>query len=965
MKSLLVVISLFCFKLLHAQSYNYQHYDVSNGLSGLTVYKIIQDREGFMWFATETGLSRFDGTNFKNFSTADGLPDNEIIDLSIDSKGRMWILPFTNAICYYKDGLFHNQKNDSLLARISLISEPTNIAEGENGELIILDRRQIVIVTPEKKLRIINRLENHLISPYGAVLVENNTISVPVAYGVEHAKFSFLNISEDSFYLSPPEDARQYIWTTSLTSLLKPSLKIFQVGKFLKILQKGKKSYVTVPDNMLGFDLLNDSMLFVNCSDKVLLYNFYQHQYTDTFLLNKVVTNSFLDSEGSYWFATNGYGVYRLASTAFVNYNFVVGGNLLPVYSIAKSNQKLYVGTNRGKVWDINLINNSISANVEVSSPGENRITGIAFYDAKTIVASSSLESLCIFENGKKTRLIKGASGKDLYYDKDQILISTIVGVYKLKFGETISDPAFLTTRTTCSIFFQNDYFIGTLKGLFRTKETNIKDSIFLGEKFPLLTSRISALAKTNHSIWVATYGNGIIEFDGEKILSHYTQANGLSSNMCRDIFVSGGKLWVGTDKGLNEIDLTLNKISNKYTTKDGLSSDIINCIYVENDSVFVGTPYGLTFFSPNAIDKKSIAVLNVNKIASKDSVWLAYADSFTLKPSDNKFYIDYACVSFKSNGNIHYYYRLVGLDNEWHNTKETSINYPSLPPGNYQFQLYAVNAFGKKSNEVKISFSIESFFYQKAWFLTIVCILGILIVWYFVSRRIKKIRAEQNDKLRTQKRLTELEQLAFRAQMNPHFIFNCLNSIQQYIFSKSALEANKFITDFSSLIRQTLDLSAKKNISLAEEIRYISTYLSLEHTRFDKSFDYSINIDGNLNTEEIFLPPLLMQPFVENAIRHGIRNLNNREGVINIDFSLAGDYLVYQLTDNGIGIEGSLKLRGKNVIEHQSKGMTLIQKRIEALNEESSKSIEMTIDYLDISQKKETKVILRLPVYI
>src|SRR6185436_14435634 len=155
------------------------------------------------------------------------------------------------------------------------------------------------------------------------------------------------------------------------------------------------------------------------------------------------------------------------------------------------------------------------------------------------------------------------------------------------------------------------------------------------------------------------------------------------------------------------------------------------------------------------------------------------------------------------------------------------------------------------------------------------------LVFWYTISRQIKKIKKNENEKLQTQKRLSEFEQMAFRAQMNPHFIFNCLNSIQQYIFSKNVLDANLFITEFSSLIRQTMELSGKKLVSLEEEIKYLSTYLKLEHTRFDENFNYDISVAPDLTPETIYLPPLLLQPFVENSIRHGIRNLKTKKGKI------------------------------------------------------------------------------------
>src|SRR5215831_14677590 len=126
----------FSFTTANAQEYSYSHYDTKDGLAGSTVYCGAQDKDGFLWFGTETGLSRFDGTHFQNFTTADGLPDNEILRLFVDSKNRVWIMPFRNSICYYYKGKIHNQENDSLLAKITLHTEAKGVVEDRKGNLL-------------------------------------------------------------------------------------------------------------------------------------------------------------------------------------------------------------------------------------------------------------------------------------------------------------------------------------------------------------------------------------------------------------------------------------------------------------------------------------------------------------------------------------------------------------------------------------------------------------------------------------------------------------------------------------------------------------------------------------------------------------------------------------------------------------------------------------------------------------
>lgn len=967
------MIRLFSFLLLFTfcncvmgQQYNYQHYDISNGLSGLTVYKIVQDKNGFIWFATETGLSRFDGSHFKNFSTADGLPDNEILDLYVDSKNRVWILPFAHAICYYQDGKIHTQSNDTLLSRIKLNAEPVNIIEDEKGDFLILESMAVHVISANGGTRTYNNIEGSTFSTFGIGVEENGYVSLPVAYGYKHGMVAFMQVRNNNISITRLADAKKYMLSNKTNIILNKHVEVFRIEDSFKIKLKNKEpeTALSIPQHLIGLSLISDSVFSFNSMDNVFLYNIYRRKFTDTFSLGKIVNCCFRDTEGSYWFATNGYGVYRLTSTAFVNYNLSSDNNQLPVYSLSKANSTLLAGTNQALLWTINLSTKVVTKKVVAKDAGESRITGIANKGDQLIVGSGSSDAIRYYDQNTERIVLDGASTKRIYTEGDEILISTNIGVFKMNFNSpVIKDTMWLDKRSTCAIMLGNTYYIGTLNGLFSVSDNG--ETKYLGKNESLLGSRISAIAKSEDVLWVATYGNGVMEVKGDKIVKHITEKEGLTSNMCRDIVFDRHTLWVGTDKGVSSITINGDAFKiNKYTSKDGLNSDLINCLLVSNDSVFIGTPYGLVFFKPGNIDTNSIAILNVNSISSAKNNWNGEEKKLKLQAGDNRFFVDYSCVSFKSQGNINFYYRLSGLDDKWYTTKESTLDYASLRPGDYVLELYAVNAFGKRSNTVRIEFLIDKFFYQETW----VSILGVITVamlgWFFVSKRIKKIRKDENEKLVTQKRLSELEQMAFRSQMNPHFIFNCLNSIQQYIFNKSVLDANRFITEFSSLIRQTLDLSSKKFISLEEEVKYLTTYLRLEHTRFDKNFDYEVVTESGLVLDQLFLPPLLIQPFVENSIRHGIRNLMGGRGNIAIRFYIKNGYLVCVVEDNGIGIEASLKLRGDNIIEHQSKGMLLIRKRIEALNTENDNQIMIEVDNAYTKEEqKGTRITIKLPL--
>jgi LytS/YehU family sensor histidine kinase len=213
--------------------------------------------------------------------------------------------------------------------------------------------------------------------------------------------------------------------------------------------------------------------------------------------------------------------------------------------------------------------------------------------------------------------------------------------------------------------------------------------------------------------------------------------------------------------------------------------------------------------------------------------------------------------------------------------------------------------------------------------------------------------------------RMAELEQMALKAQMNPHFIFNSLNSIHKYVMEKDILGANKFITDFARLIRFTLELSSRSKVSIDEEIKYLDTYLKLENARFGNAFSYQLIIDPGIDRQQYHIPPMLLQPYIENSIRHGVRYLQNNTGKITVRFTIKEPYLECAVEDNGIGRKQSQLYKGQTLVEYQSKGMTLTARRLEMMNTNRSIPILLNIEDLETTQATATgtRVVICFPL--
>jgi LytS/YehU family sensor histidine kinase len=210
------------------------------------------------------------------------------------------------------------------------------------------------------------------------------------------------------------------------------------------------------------------------------------------------------------------------------------------------------------------------------------------------------------------------------------------------------------------------------------------------------------------------------------------------------------------------------------------------------------------------------------------------------------------------------------------------------------------------------------------------------------------------------------LEHIALQSQMNPHFIFNCLNSIQQFVFDKDMMATNEYISGFARLIRATLNHSSRPFISLAEEVEYLGDYLSLEKVRFKNKMDYRITVEPELDVRRSLLPPMLLQPYVENCIRHGLRHKTSGHGIVHIHFRKEGERMVVNIRDNGIGRKKALEYRTREHIEYQSKGMSLTSARIQMIRVLYKSEIEVQVEDLqDRDGRPEgTRIQIRFPVF-
>jgi len=959
-----------CPLLLTAQEYGYTHYDIKEGLAGSTVYAMVQDKEGFIWFATETGLSRFDGTHFKKFTKADGLPDNEIIQLFADSKGRVWISPFKKVACYYYKGKIYNPGNDSVLRHIHMHDNIVGYAEDAQGNILLQEPHSLHLVKSNGQVTFISTIGNDsttFISAIGAnvnggfwVLKKNKIF--------QFNNDRFLLRKEIPSMLSFYNFVRiAHQMTAYLSSETTMSVLSMSTGKTVVFPYK----YFIYHANAA---ILGEHTVACATTKGALIYDVNKPDSGELFLPGIPVSNMLEDTEGSWWFSTFGKGVYRLTSAYMRNIKIKQPDNQeLAVNCFMRHNESVLVGANGLFIPRLSVETGlpepvKPGAREAGNSPGFHYVYSVytlsPFAKNKVLMGGSRL-LIRLSPDLKWEKDIFNILVKGICTNKNKILVCTNNSAVEIDSARFVITDTILHERGT-AIYANNDtVYIGTLNGLYRVLLPG-KTQQNLGSKSPLLRNRIAAITEDlNHVVWVATYGEGIIAWKDGRVVKQISEKDGLTSNICRTVFLDKNDLWVGTDKGLNKINVSHPDYPiKKYTTGDGLATDIINAIYVSNGKVFVGTPEGVTFFDEQKVSSQSHCDLTFTDISIGGQTYYPTNMPSTIPHGQNILQFNYAGISYKSAGDIRYRYRLLGLDSNWKETRETFLSYPTLPSGDYQLQIYAINKFDVVSKMITAGFTIEKLMSETTWFKLLIGLAFLVITGSLVWLIIYRIRRREQEKTAINKRIGDLEQLARKAQMNPHFIFNSLNSIQQYVMDADITGANKFISGFSRLIRQTLDFSSRHDITLAQELDYLSNYLDLERTRLENAFGWSVSVAPDVNTAEYHIPPMILQPFVENSVRHGLRFRRDREGQVNIHIKKENNYLVCMLEDNGIGRKAALKLKSVNAIEYQSKGMSLTAERIAMLNKDNPNKITMQIEDLEDGQHNAlgTRVTISFP---
>lgn len=927
-----------------------KNYSINEGLPSAECYAVFQDSKGYIWIGTDMGVSRYDGYIFKNFTTEDGLVDNTVFAFSEDSKGRIWFSSFSGKISYFLNDTIYGSNfpvNKKLAAFIGS-GCLTGIRQYKDDTLLLATSQGMLKVSPyfNKGVQLWDHIE---------VVNKNSSYFIKGGYlTVEHIKDSVTHVT-------------CYRGLSKTKELDLPSKRIGIVSVSGNIEGYIQLNYTVCSYifNLSGSLIRTDSIASANCSLPInesqlwigaerkgaQLYSTQTSLGKTYMVVLKGLSVSCIlrDKENGYWFTTIEDGLFYMPSDKFIHYT--VAAKEMPVNRVAgiaitsagllltSGNKLLKASTGQSPVSILaRVIENQRYSqyiwNVYENTPEELWIStngGIAIINPIT-------EKLKAFIRRYDTTT-------QSYYPSQQILKDTKGYMWSLNSTSLMKIDALsreilklIKIPYRAQIMCEDNkgnILIGTLNGMYYLEN----DSIYnLGMENSIYRNRFVDIKRFRGSKVIAASRGAGIYIIGENSIHQVTTANGLSSNMCRALYIdSNDCIWVATNKGLNAVRVISNSFQAKvqtFTVADGLISNDVERVVKYADNLWLYTKKGVTVFNPDSIIQNKVPPPVYITGLHIDNTVASISKENNLSYKTNFIRIDFVGLTYKNTVTKNYKYKLAGYDDDWVYTNSTFVQFTKLPPGEYTFIVRCINNTGVESRQpAELSFTISTPVYQRWWFIFVLLSVFIATLVGIYVFNVNRIKNREKNKTEINRRIANLELQALQAQMNPHFIFNCLNAIQDFILKSDIQSATRYLNKFAKLIRNTLNNSRRQDIFLTDEIDFLNLYIGLEHMRFGDKFDYSVTATDEVNATSIEIPSMIIQPFVENAIRHGQISHMKKRGSLDVKFSLNSNTLTCSISDNGVGIKHSA-LEKNLPAPRQAHALDIISERVKTINE-------------------------------
>lgn len=998
----LLIVLIFIPFLGLSQQYNFRNYNVEDGLGQSQVYAVHQDKMGNLWLGTRGGgISVFDGFEFKSFTEQDGLTNNIINDIEEDSQNRIWV-GTNSGLCYY-DGTSFTSIDFGVLKSAVV------------RDLFITDKDEIYFASNKGIFKVNNGKAEQIGKNQGLPKMQATTLWIDDAsiiwIGSDKGLFSYYNdklisYSEVSPYmgnavttLTMDKAGKMWIGTYGDGMYCHDGKSFHRIDFHHELYRHTVLDIYSDSTQNLWIATLNDGVIHYDKSSKT-----FTSISENEGLSNNHVRCIIQDNNDNFWFGTSGGGICHYLGKQFTNYDEKSGlaGNF--IYSVYRDQKgRLWVGNSQKgvSVFNSDRIQNYHGGNgfenVKVKAIGEDKNgdiwlgtdgSGVFVYKNEQFIAIDELKQAYV------KQIKKDAEGNIWIATAGMGIIKITLRNDNYLIEKWMHKDGLLSNRIMCLHFDKKGrLWYGTTDNGVGCLDKNQKTIVHLNKERYLSSDFIRSLTEDkNGRLWIGTAGSGICAYDLYKSSSQIrilTMSQGLTSNNVYLLTTDKkGNIIIGTEKGLDYVYLNENgsqKQVKNYGKLDGFIGveTCQNSVWNDHDgSIWFGTINGLCQFNPSELVKNIYApILSFKDVKLfYESILNDPANALNFGKQVNPLFLPYhqnhitfefLGINMKRPEDVKYKWKLEGFDMGWSpESTDRSILYSNLNPGKYRFLLVAANEDGVWSKYPLVyEFEIETPYWDTNWFKGLI-LIGILIVLFGIykigTNRIRSKALVKQREVELEMDVLELEQKAMRLQMNPHFIFNALNSIQSLIGTGKETEARYFLAKFSRLMRQILDNSKKSEITLEEEINTLENYLLIEQFCNGGRFDYSIEVDKTMESDFIHIPPMLIQPFVENSIKHGMkgRTEDQEKGKISISFSESNGILECFIEDNGIGRKRAEKIKKESrETYHASTGLSVTTDRLRKLDSNGQINPLEIIDLYENGVATGTKVIIHLPI--
>lgn len=936
-----------------AQHFKFNSLGLKEELPSNHIYKILEDSKGYVWFLTDKAVSRYDGKKFTTFDEESGYDETGAYQILEDKNGLIWILTTSFKVFVFNNGYFTKVRPELNFGWMQLTNE---------GNIAISGRSNGAIYTVKNDLSIQKiplQLKGEVIFSF-----------------VHLNKYSYIIGNTQGVFLCDQHGSKKLVtshpdFNNKVPRIFKNKYGIFitsEEGLYQFNPHTLKKRLVYALKGNELFDLYIDKIkgtIWLSTYRGLLKINNQESNKINSFLTNIPVLSTFQSKDNLLWIAT-AKGAYLCNFNAkhitqqdgLLDDNIKYIKNLDQIYFFSYEQQFYQLSGNQLKTRK--LPNNSGFKNVM------RYISSVDKINDSTLFIKGPWEFLLNNKGLKKYQHPPTTSAIQMNWDKGILLMgenniclndtSNIIAssVDYLNFiNNTLAQKKIIISNSTPVYIDKDTFYLASNKGLVKVYWRQHKAHYTI----QWLKGKIAHVLKQGDTTIVSTFTNGIYLITRGNVYP-INSLNGLPSNYCSKSVIHNNSLWICTNKGLSRLNMQKHNEVNNFTSLDYLLGNEVNDVAFLNDTVYVATSSGVSYFSKNVTFSQTSPLILLNKIQinNRDTNVLT---QYNLPYNYNNFTFDFSSPGYRSgNSNV---YRFVLLSEHGADTnynKVGTIQIGSLTPGTYQLNVSVKSIDGIWSkNPALITLNIAPVFWKTWWFAGLIACLLVTVTATIVWLNISKYKQY----LIYQQKLVESELRSLRLYMNPHFIFNSLTSLQSFVLTSKISEANSFISKFSKLIRMIMHFSMKGEISLQEEIKLLTHYIDLEKMRFKNGFDYHIHVDPLIDTNDITIPSLLIQPIVENAIQHGLDEAQLLQGEINIYFSLVNYQILCVVQDNGKGRKATQENKIKKH-EYSSSGIAFTEERIKLISHHKKPSIQV-IDLEVNNQPAGTRVEITIPI--